>query len=40
MMDGHVVTIGIKHLPFKDQWRANDLYYSYFWFPVIGNKDW
>ena len=40
MMDGHVVTIGIKQLPFKDQWRANDLYYSYFWFPTNGNKDW
>ena len=40
MMDGHVVTIGIKQLPFKDQWRANELYYSYFWFPTNGNKDW
>ena len=40
MLDGHVVTIGIKQLPFKDQWRANDLYYSYFWFPSNGNKDW
>ena len=39
-MDGHVATIGIKQLPFKDQWRANDLYYSYFWFPTNGNKDW
>ena len=40
LMDGHVATIGIKQLPFKDQWRANDLYYSYFWFPTNGNKDW
>ena len=40
MMDGHVITITNKQLPFKDLWRANDLYYSYFWFPVIGNKDW
>ena len=40
LLDGHVATIGIKQLPFKDQWRANDLYYSYFWFPTNGNKDW
>ena len=40
MLDGHVITITNKHLPFLDQWRANILYYNYFWFPVIGNKDW
>ena len=40
MLDGHVITIGIKRLPFKDQWRANDLYYSYFWFPTNGTKEW
>ncbi len=40
MMDGHVITITNKQLPFKDQWRASELYYSYFWFPVIGNRDW
>ena len=40
MLDGHVITITNKQLPFKDLWRANDLYYSYFWFPVIGNRDW
>ena len=40
MLDGHVVTITNKHLPFLDQWRASELYYSYFWFPVKGNRDW
>ena len=39
MLDGHVVTLGIKQLPFKDQWRANVLYYSYFWFPRYGDRD-
>ena len=40
MMDGHVITIGIKQLPFKDLWRTEVLYYSYFWFPTDGNKEW
>ena len=40
MLDGHVITITNKHLPFLDQWRASELYYSYFWFPVKGNRDW
>ena len=40
MLDGHVISITNKQLPFKDLWRANELYYSYFWFPAIGNKDW
>ena len=40
MLDGHVITTGIKRLPFKDLWRANELYYSYYWFPTNGNKEW
>ena len=39
MMDGHVISVTNKQLPFKDLWMTDKLYYCYFWFPTNGNKD-
>ena len=39
MLDGHVLTLGIKSVPY-DVWRADEASNNYFWWPQGGKKDW
>ena len=37
-VDGHVESIAMKDIPFKDLNKTDRLTYCYFWFPIRGNK--
>jgi len=39
MLDGHVLTLGIKSVPY-DVWRSTEAENNYFWWPQGGKKDW
>ena len=37
-VDGHVESIPMRNVPFKDLNKTDRLSYCYFWFPIRGNK--